>query len=141
MKGLWFSVWAASCISFGLLMAYIDGGHTQGAIASAAAMSLVVAGVLASIYVFRVLQRKHSTQHEKPHQTLGQQDEKEEVVKAADFERAALMIGAAGIGIVVGLRLFTELYAVVASGILGCATIPLFAMWRNRRLRRPRRKE
>ena len=141
MKGLWFSIWAASCISFGLLVAYIDGGNTQGAIVGAATMSLVVAGVLASIYVFRVLQRKRSTQGEKPHQALVQQDEKEEVVNAADFERAALMIGTAGIGVVVGLRLFTELYAIVASGLLGSATIPVIAMWRNRRLRRPRRKD
>lgn len=141
MKGLWFSVWAASCISFGLLMAYMDGGQTQGAIASAATMSLVVAAVLASICIFRVLQRKRSSQHEKPHQPLKQQDREEETMNAADFQRAALMIGGAGFGIVIGLRLFTELYAIVVSGILGCATIPFITLLRNRRLRRPRRKE
>lgn len=141
MKGLWFSIWAASCISLGLFMAYIDGGHTQGAIASASAMSLMVAGVLASIYGFRVLQRKLSPQRGKTHQPLGQRDAKEEALNAADFERAAWMIGGAGFGVVVGLKLFTELYAIVASSILGCATILLIAMWRRQRLRRPRRKE
>lgn len=58
MKGLWFSVWAASCIALGLLMAYAEGISLRGIIGSATIMSLFIAGVIASSYVFSALKRR-----------------------------------------------------------------------------------
>ena len=58
MKGLWFSVWAASFIALGLLMAYVDGISLRGIIGSAGIMSLLIAGVVASSFVFSALKRR-----------------------------------------------------------------------------------
>ena len=63
MKGLWFSVWAASCIALGLLMAYVDGVGLRGIMGSATIMSLLIAGVIASSYVFRALKRNEPPKH------------------------------------------------------------------------------
>ena len=61
MKGRWFSVWAASCISLGLLMAYVDGVNMRGIIGSAATMSLVVAALIVAISVYRALKHKRTS--------------------------------------------------------------------------------
>ena len=58
MKGQWFTVWAASCIGLGLLVAYADGIGMRGIIGSAMVMSLVIVGVIASTSTFHMLKRK-----------------------------------------------------------------------------------
>lgn len=145
MKGLWFSVWAVSCISLGLFMAYVDGASLRGLIASATVWSTAIAAIIASIVVFNILKRKRSPQSGKPHQPAGQQDAREqsrdEAMTAADLKAAAMMVGGAGIGFVIGSAVFTELYALIASGIIGCAASPATTMWRNRRNRGPRGKQ
>ncbi len=136
MKGLQFSVWAASCISLGLFMAYVDGVGMRGIIGGAMVWSIVIAGATASVYIFHVLKRKRLLQRRTPHQPPRQQDVKEEGINAAEFKAAAMMIGGAAMGFLIGSMLFTELYAIVASSIIGCATIPVTAMWWKRRARR-----
>lgn len=63
MRGLWFTVWAVSCIGLGLLVAYADGIGIKGIIGSATVMSLVIVGVIASTYVFHALKRKRPPKH------------------------------------------------------------------------------
>ena len=141
MKGLWFSVWAVSCMSLGLFMAYVDGASPQGLIASAMVWSTVIAAVIASIFVFNLLKRKRSPQSQKPHQPAGQQEAREEAMSAANLKAAVMMVGGAGIGYLIGSAVFTELYALIGSGIIGCAASPAITMWRNRRIRGPRGKQ
>ena len=124
MKGLWFSIWAASCVSLGLFMAYVDGVNMRGIIGSAMIWSVIIAGVIAATFVFHLLKRKRS----------GRQGERKEAMNAVDMKGAAMMIGGAGIGTVIGSTLFAELYAMIASGIVGCAATPFIAKWLDRRM-------
>lgn len=61
MKGLRFSVWAASCISLGLLLAYADGVNMRGIIGSAGTMALVVAALIVANSVYRALKHKRTS--------------------------------------------------------------------------------
>ena len=134
MKGLWFSAWAACCVSLGLFMAHVDGISLQGIIGSATIWSTVIAGVVASVYVFRLVKRKRTPQRTNPHQSPSQQDTEEEAMNAADFSRAAMMIGGAGFGFLIGLALFAETYALIASSIVGGIAGPIIAKWLDRRM-------
>ncbi|MCZ0941925.1 MAG: hypothetical protein OXJ53_02580 [Gammaproteobacteria bacterium] len=116
-------------------MAYVDGISLQGIITSATIWSTVIAGVVASIYVFRLVKRKRSPQRSNPHQSPSQQDTEEEAMNAADFRLAAMMIAGTGVGFTIGLALFTETYALVASSIVGCVAGPIIAKWLDRRMR------
>ena len=136
MKGLWFSVWAASCIALGLLMAYIDGISMRGIIFGAMTGAIMVAAVTALTYISRLWKRKRSLQHGKRNQSPKQQEADEEATNAADFKGAAMMLGGASFGYVISMNLFTEIYAHIACGIVGGATVPLSAMWRNRQMRK-----
>lgn len=135
MKGLWFSVWAASCISIGLFMAYVDGKGSGGLVTAATIGAIAIAVVLASTYVLRVLKRKRSPQRSDPHNSPSQQDTEEEAMNATDFRRAAMMLGGAGFGFMIGLALFAETYAQIASSIVGGIAGPSIANWLDRRMR------
>jgi len=56
-------------------------------------------------------------------------------MNAADFRLAAMMIAGTGVGFTIGLALFTETYALVASSIVGCVAGPIIAKWLDRRMR------
>ena len=141
MKGLWFSVWAASCIALGLLMAYVDGISMRGIIFGAMTGAIMVAAVTALTYIFRLWKRKRPPQHGMLNQSPKQQEANEEAANAADFKGAAMMLGGTGFGLVIGLNLFTELYAHIACAVVGGAAVPLSAMWRNRQMRKQPRKD
>ena len=135
MKGLWFSVWAASCVALGLFMAYVDGIALGGIITGAMVGSIAVATALASTYALRVMKRKRSPQSSNPQQAPSQQDTEEEAMNAADFSRAAMMIGGAGFGFLIGLALFAETYALIASSIVGGIAGPSIANWLDQQMR------
>jgi len=135
MKGLWFSVWAASCVALGLFMAYVDGIALGGIIAAAMVGSIAVATALASTYVLRVLKRKRSPQRSDPHKSPSQQDTEEEAMNVTDFRRAAMMLGGAGFGFMIGLALFAETYALIASSIVGGIAGPSIANWLDQQMR------
>ncbi|MYG12858.1 MAG: hypothetical protein F4171_08675, partial [Gammaproteobacteria bacterium] len=115
-------------------MAHVDGISLQGIIGSATIWSTVIAGVVASVYVFRLVKRKRTPQRTNPHQSPSQQDTEEEAMNAADFSRAAMMIGGAGFGFLIGLALFAETYALIASSIVGGIAGPIIAKWLDRRM-------
>ena len=141
MKGLWFSVWAASCISIGVLVGYVDGMNSRAIIAGAMFGSTLVIGALASTIVMKMWKRKWSARSRDPHQSQRLQDTEEEAMNAADFRLAAVTIGGAGIGFVIGSMLFTEFYAMVASAIVGGVASPIIAMWHQRHVQRLRERE
>ncbi len=53
-----FSIWAASCIAVGLLIAYLDGVGMQGILGSALLMSSLICAVLAITWVYGLWKRK-----------------------------------------------------------------------------------
>ncbi len=129
MKGLWFSVWAASCISLGLLMGYVDGISLRGIVGGAMAVSIAVAAVLAASYALRVLRRKRSQHGSSPHQSPRQQEAQKEALAKADFKEAAMMLGGVGFGFLIGSALFDAVYALIACCVAGGAAGPAIAKW------------
>jgi len=115
-------------------MAYVDGIALGGIITGAMVGSIAVATALASTYALRVMKRKRSPQRSNPQQSPSQQDTEEEAMNAADFSRAAMMIGGAGFGSLIGLALFAETYALIASSIVGGIAGPIIAKWLDRRM-------
>ena len=134
MKGLWFSVWAASCISLGLLMAYVDGISSRGMIGGAMAVSIVIAAVLAATYALRALRRKRSQHSSSTHQSPRQKEAQREALTKADFKEAAMMLGGVGFGFLIGSALFDEVYALIACSVAGGAAGPVIAKWLDRKM-------
>lgn len=53
-----FSIWAASCITIGLLTAYIDGVSLEGVVGSALLMSSLICAYFAIAWVHRTLKSR-----------------------------------------------------------------------------------
>ena len=53
-----FTIWAASCIAFGLLLAYLDGASVNSLIGSAAVMASLICAVLGSFWAFSTLKKE-----------------------------------------------------------------------------------
>lgn len=134
MKGCQFSVWVASSVLLGLILAYLDGVNLYGIVSTAAAASLLIAGVIGSDYALHVWQRRRSRQRRKPHELSGRKDAEEETMRSVDLKRAFVMVSGIGIGFSIGSTLFNEFYAAVALGVVGWVASPFVVMWWNRRM-------
>lgn len=134
MKGLQFSVWVASSVLLGLILAYLDGVNLYGIVGVAAAASLLIAAVIGSDYALHVWQRRRSRQHPKPHEPPGRKDAEQESMHAVDLKRAFVMVSGIGIGFTIGSTLFNEFYAAIALGVVGWVASPFIVTWWNRRM-------